>query len=271
MKKRSRKAVEVQDFEAGAGNGSATAAEESSMEPPRPPDPDVPAPAAAPPHPEQPGADAVLGNGQERAEAAAPAPPESVIPPEEPNLVSTPLSEPMPLTVSAVGDTSQPLELRVRKLEEVIEEIQETRVTDRPPREPPREPPTALLAPPLDVSIPVAAIAPDPPTRPAPITKPADEKRWLLLEMWAEARAIQYMYFDPRYRMSWHAWFIPLILLAMFVTTGWWVPGADIIGMGRLITKAVELVLAFAMFKILGREARRYRETAPDLPAWLRL
>jgi hypothetical protein len=30
-------------------------------------------------------------------------------------------------------------------------------------------------------------------------------------------------------------------------------------------------VLAYFLFKILIREARRYRETAPDLPASLRL
>ncbi len=118
----------------------------------------------------------------------------------------------------------------------------------------------------MDLSIPTAAVAPD-----APPPSTEGKRSWLLLEMWAEARAIQYMYFDPRYRMSWHAWLIPLLILAAFITTGWWVPGADIVGMGRLIVKAVEVVLAFAMFKMLAHEARRYRQTAPDLPPWSRL
>jgi hypothetical protein len=30
-------------------------------------------------------------------------------------------------------------------------------------------------------------------------------------------------------------------------------------------------VLAFVLFKVLGQEARRYRETSPDLPPNLRL
>jgi hypothetical protein len=33
----------------------------------------------------------------------------------------------------------------------------------------------------------------------------------------------------------------------------------------------VDLLLLYSMFKILGHEARRYRETAPDLPPSLRL
>jgi hypothetical protein len=40
---------------------------------------------------------------------------------------------------------------------------------------------------------------------------------------------------------------------------------------GGLLNKVIDLVLAFLLFKVLGHEARRYRETAPDLPPTLRL
>jgi hypothetical protein len=62
-----------------------------------------------------------------------------------------------------------------------------------------------------------------------------------------------------------------MMLLAAFLTTGWWVPGVNIIGIGRLIEKVVELLLGFVLFKVLAHEARRYRRSAPGLPAWLRL
>ena len=40
---------------------------------------------------------------------------------------------------------------------------------------------------------------------------------------------------------------------------------------GMIIDKAADLILAYFLFKLLSHEARRYRETAPDLPPSLRL
>ena len=50
-----------------------------------------------------------------------------------------------------------------------------------------------------------------------------------------------------------------------------WLPFAIIPIVGPIIEKAGELVVGFMLFKVLGNEARRYRETAPDLPPSLRL
>jgi hypothetical protein len=249
----------MQHFDAVVPGAWPTATEGLSMDSARPPELDAPPATDSGPEPlaDGPAPDRARDNGKSHPEGERVAQPVSVIPPEEPSLAEASVPEPMPLAVPADGDTSA-LEQRMRRLEDALREIGETRVTDRP---------KARTARATDVSIPTAAVAPDPPT-----AKPAGENaNWFLLELWAEARAIQYMYFDPRYRMSWHAWLIPLLLLAAFITTGWWVPGADIVGMGRLIVKAVELILAFVLFKMLAREARRYRETAPDLPPWLRL
>ena len=38
-----------------------------------------------------------------------------------------------------------------------------------------------------------------------------------------------------------------------------------------LLTVPVDLLTLYGLFKILSHEARRYRETAPDLPPSLRL
>ena len=94
---------------------------------------------------------------------------------------------------------------------------------------------------------------------------------WLLLDLVAEARAIVHMFFDPRYHLSWFARLAPLGLVALIFTSEWWFLGAKIPVVGAVLSKAVDLLLAFVLFKILGHEARRYRETAPDLPSHLRL
>jgi hypothetical protein len=96
-------------------------------------------------------------------------------------------------------------------------------------------------------------------------------RRWLLWETIAEARVIVRMILDPRYRLSWSGRIVPLVLLGMIATSWWWVPGTSLLLFGTLLNKAVDLVLAFAFFKVLGQEARRYRETSPDLPPHLRL
>ncbi|MGH7225858.1 MAG: hypothetical protein ACRELF_21780, partial [Gemmataceae bacterium] len=94
---------------------------------------------------------------------------------------------------------------------------------------------------------------------------------WLLWDTWAEARVIVRMFVDPRYQLPWSARVLPLLLLAAFVTTNYWIPGALIPGVGDVLRTIVDLPLAFLLFKWLGHESRRYRQTSPDLPPSLRL
>jgi hypothetical protein len=103
---------------------------------------------------------------------------------------------------------------------------------------------------------------------PGPLRRP-----WVLLEAWAEARAMVRMYFDPRYRPSWWARTLPLLLLAAIATSWIWLPGTSMMSsvplgaaLMTLIDKAVDLILAFVAFKILSREVRRYHEVIADIP-----
>ncbi len=64
---------------------------------------------------------------------------------------------------------------------------------------------------------------------------------------------------------------VPPILLGAIVLIHYWLPFAIIPIVGPILEKVGELVIAFMLFKVLGHEARRYRETAPDLPSSLRL
>jgi hypothetical protein len=261
VKKRSQKPTTLHEFDANGLLGAASATEEVSRESSRLPDSDpAPSPAERNEHAPE----------SEHTDAAE-TEPTSVVPPEEPNLAAAPPDPPPApaLTLPPASDTNTSLEVRVRRLEEAVKEIQETRVTDRPA-------PSALSTSPLDsvvapVNVAAPTAAPPPPSPPAPASSVAEKRPWLLTDMWAEARAIQYMFFDPRYRMPWGGQIIPLLLLAAFMTTGFWLPGAGAVGIGWIIEKCVGLLLGFALFKSLSREARRYRQTAPDLPPSLRL
>jgi hypothetical protein len=269
VKKRPRRADAPQDFDAAGPNGSATATEDVSMESPQPPEAEPtpptaetkPAPEPAPVHTDPAGK--IYRRDRPDTDPALSLPEEPSFAPSAPEPSAAP-------SLTIATETRDSLEERVRRLEAAVKELQETRVTDRPVK----EPMPSLPTPPLNLVVPSIAAPPAPPPAPPPPPPPrAPEKKrtWLLTEMWAEARAIQYMFFDPRYRMSWGGRVIPLVLLALFLTTGFWLPGTGIEGVGRVLQKAAELVLGFALFKSLNHEARRYRETAPDLPPGWRL
>jgi hypothetical protein len=171
-----------------------------------------------------------------------------------------------------------PLEQRVRRLEDALAQLQARQAQAPPPAERIRRerPPSATFL--LDVGkrlFKPSAPAPPPPPHVTPPkaagAPPAEDRRWLLTELWAEGRATIRMFVDPRYRLSWFGRVVPLLLLAAIATSGIWVLGSSIPILGPLLTRAVDLALAFVLFKVLGKESRRYRQTAPDLPPSLRL
>jgi hypothetical protein len=169
-----------------------------------------------------------------------------------------------------------PLEERVRRLEEALA-LRRAAPAAAVPAAPAA---TAMPAPaPTNItdSPPVAAMAPitnlpdQPPSPLPPVELPRRNRTWLPLDILTEARVILRMFVDPRYSMSWSGRTIPLVLLALFLTSWWWVPLTSITGFGYLINKTADLAICFVLFKVLGHEARRYRRTAPDLPASMRL
>jgi hypothetical protein len=166
-----------------------------------------------------------------------------------------------------------PLEDRVRRLEEALAQLHQDPSVP-PPSDPPAAPPTHAITTPM-TAIPAAP-------QPLPTALPASPswtepplrsgRLWLPFEIWMEARVIVRMMVDPRYQMSWSGRVVPLVLLALFVTSWWWMPLTSLpAGVGYLINKAADLVVCFVLFKVLGHEARRYRLTAPDLPPRMRL
>jgi hypothetical protein len=180
------------------------------------------------------------------------------------------------------------LEERVRRLEEEVVRLRDERITDGaapvslPDPPPDAEPgpapshataptlaPTAVTAtPPAQVGIAVPPAAPM--AVPVATAAVAVRRRSLFADMWVELQAIRYMFFDPRYSMSFGGRMLPLLLMVLFLTTGLW-PFSNIAVIGPILQKGLDLIIGFALFKVLSNEARRYRETAPDLPPFLRL
>lgn len=190
------------------------------------------------------------------------------------------------------ADEVAALEQRVRHLEDAVATLQDTgpieeRVVERLRLAAPVAAPVAvpaassanaiidvgrrMLPAAVDVLQNEAAAADAQARQGTPTTRPA----WLLVDLYAEARAMLHMFVDPRYRMSWSGRLVPLVLFAAIITSWIWFPGISLLDkvfdpLAVVVIKLVDLVLAYFLYKVLAREAARYRATAPDLPPHLR-
>lgn len=184
-------------------------------------------------------------------------------------LAAAPLAQAAPPSAPLVITAADPaLEERLRRLEELLARTQGVTAEKKPEAAPASGPGMLSQAKALfDVG---RHLLPALPAGQAP----PKAKGWLVWEMVAELRAIFCMYVDPRYRLPWYGYVVPPVLLAAFVFSLYWIPFALALRELKLhwvLTVPVDLLLLYSMFKILGHEARRYRETAPDLPPSLRL
>jgi hypothetical protein len=92
---------------------------------------------------------------------------------------------------------------------------------------------------------------------------------WLLNDLYAEGRLIIRMLLDRRYRGTWFTRVVPLVLLIAIATSWIWLPGTSLLPtiLMTIIDKTVDLLLAFCIFKILSREAHRYRVAIGENPS----
>jgi hypothetical protein len=190
----------------------------------------------------------------------------------------------------ATEETRAELEDRLRRLEDALSQLNQQRQAPPQPQAPvaaivatptPQAPITTTPAPTASSFLfgvgrqmfsgatAPAAQAPQVPLEPV-YTVPMNWP-FFFYEAYAEIRTIFRMYVDPRYRLSWSCRLIPLLLFALIFTSTLWAPGSSIPYVGSFIDKLIDLPLAYLMFKILSYEARRYRQTSPDLPMTLRL
>ena len=94
----------------------------------------------------------------------------------------------------------------------------------------------------------------------------------MLWELLIEIRAIFFMFVDPRYRLGWPTRILTVVLLAAIATSLFWPPMSMLPSvLATILDKIVDLALSYILWKVLIHEARRYRQTAPDLPSSMRL
>jgi hypothetical protein len=91
---------------------------------------------------------------------------------------------------------------------------------------------------------------------------------WLFVDMWREARLLWRMILDRRYRMAWTTRLVTLALLPLILLAHVWMPllffwfplmWFDF--SAGLCIALVNLALAFAIYKALSREGRRYSDS----------
>jgi hypothetical protein len=177
------------------------------------------------------------------------------------------------------GVPGETLEQRLRRLEDALAGLQdvrhiEDRVVERISRQKPA-PPTAAGNSSSVFSEAGRSLLPSAMDFLPGATRPSAPRTWLPFDLYGEARAMFYMFVDPRYRLSWEGRIIPPVIVGLIVFSWVWVPGAVILyGVSQwlaiLLVKAVDLLLALVMYKVLSREAARYRATAEELPPYFR-
>jgi hypothetical protein len=80
---------------------------------------------------------------------------------------------------------------------------------------------------------------------------------WFLFDLAAEFRAIFRMFFDPRFRLTWAGRLVPLGVLVAIILSAWTLGSIPLVGW--LLDRLADVVLIAIAYKVLSREARRYR------------
>jgi hypothetical protein len=162
---------------------------------------------------------------------------------------------------------SNGIEQRVQRLEDAVAALQDTRqleerlvdrVADRLGR-------TAPLAMPAAAGVIIEAGRQLLPAAAPRAGGTPPRLPWLLLDLYAELRAIFWMFLDRGYRLTWTCRLVLPVLLLLMVSS-WFIIGAIPL-VGALLDKAVDVVLVVVAYKVLSREAHRYRGLFPHFPS----
>jgi hypothetical protein len=192
-------------------------------------------------------------------------------PADEPMLESVAHENAPPVLAPSLEDRVGQLEDRVASLQDMRK--LEDRVTERVSRRlerkqanPAIKAPVAAVAEPSKPP-PVAAIAP-PPDLPQIVVIEGKTGRqpWLIVDIFTEFRAMLQMFLDARYRvfyMTWQTKLYPALLLGLIVVSGFTISNIPLVG--PVMDRLAELVIAFFLYKVLSREANRYKEIGPQI------
>ena len=176
------------------------------------------------------------------------------------------------------------LEQRLRRLEEAVAQLQDTReleerlwerMSGRAAENQPaslRESATQVMVEAGRRLLPAAVEMMSQPAVSPPVATPMSQPpvlpryNWLVWDMYKEVQDTIRMFLDSRYQVSWTARLVPFTALILMLLSGF-LPTNNIPIIGMLLEKVLDLVLAFMAYKALSREVHRYREALCYLPA----
>jgi hypothetical protein len=72
------------------------------------------------------------------------------------------------------------------------------------------------------------------------------------------------MFFDRRYRVAWQARIVPIVAVTCFLFSWFFVDSMRLIG--PFLDKTFDVLLICIVYKVLSREAQRYRQAVAGLP-----
>jgi hypothetical protein len=180
----------------------------------------------------------------------------------------------------------EPLEQRVRRLEDAVAALQDTRLLEEriverlagrapaPAPAPAPEPTPDAPAAPVEEHTQVAA-PPAPPVLVPPLTlnvpmTGTSRPSWLFFDVVRELRLMFRMFWDTRFRVAWTTRLLVLLTFLYILTSHLWSPVYFLPLIGGFADKLVDLVVALLLYKVLGREVRRYEEALTANQPWAR-
>lgn len=84
------------------------------------------------------------------------------------------------------------------------------------------------------------------------------KQAWFFIDVWKEFSTICKMFFDVRYHMGWFTRILTIILVPAFLLSNYW-PRPPIPIVAEIWERVFFLLVAFFFFKALSREAQRYK------------
>jgi hypothetical protein len=161
------------------------------------------------------------------------------------------------IDLAAQNGALQELQQRVQALEEAVARLDNPEILEKRIAQRLREMPVA--APPPLAAVPASMVD----DALSPMSWGGRWASWLFVDMWREARTLLTLIFDHRYAMAWTSRIVVLVCLALILTSHWWLslvlcgfPWID--GLRGILIAAVNLVIAFFLYKALSREVHRY-------------
>jgi hypothetical protein len=179
------------------------------------------------------------------------------------------MKEPATVTENIAGNTHlsldpdlslATLEQRVQKLEERVVVLQDTNMLEERIVERLTQRLESTPAPAEQITKEPPRLEPERQYFPAAPLPHLSAAPWILFDVLKDLKNIIAMFLDIRYHVAWSTRAVVFVLVPLILISHWWFPLAYLPVAGQVLANALNLFLAFFLFKFLSRDAQRYHE-----------